>query len=109
MEVEILGHKAKIERVSNQLSQFPWQPVDCLIAWLKFDEAVGSTISFAIELPAKKYADREALLYHIRWRGEEALRRSLERDEAKDEERKTLEDRGKVLDALAAEAQKLID
>lgn len=109
MEVEILGHKAKIERVSGQAKREPWHKEDQLVVWLSFDEAVGSTLSFPTYVPAKKYADRAEFLYNVRRRGEEDLKRILEREEREHREREERDERQKALDAVAAEAQKLIE
>ena len=108
-EVEILGHKAKIERVSSQLKQEPFQKEDQLVVWLEFDEAVDSVLSFAVELPVKKYADRDEFLYNVRLRGEEALKRILERQEQVHREMQERDEQQKALDAVAAEAQSLIE
>ena len=107
-EVEILGHKAKIGEVSGQVKDGLHWMEDKLVVWLSFDEAVGSVLSFPIYLPVKKY-DREEFLYNVRLRGEEDLKRILERDEQKNKEREEREQRKAELDAVAAEAQRLIE
>ena len=108
-EVEILGHKAKIERVSGQAKLEPWQKEDQLVVWLEFDEAVGSVLSFATYLPAKKYADRAEFLYNVRRRGEEDLKRILAKHEEEKREMQERNERKAALDAVAAEAQRLIE
>lgn len=108
MEIEILGHKAKIERVSGQVKLEPWYKEDQLVVWISFDEAVDSVLSFATYLPVKKY-DREEFLYNVRRRGEEELKRILEKDEKKRRELKDTQDRQAAVDAVAAEAQSLIE
>lgn len=105
-EIEILGHKAKIERVSGQLKLEPWHKEDQLAVWLSFDKAVGSVLSFAVHLPVKKY-DREEFLYNIQRRGEEELKLILERHEKDSQERKDQQERQAVIDAAAAEVQRL--
>ena len=107
-EVEILGHKAKFERVSGQVKQEPWWKSDQLVVWLSFDEAVGSVLSFATYLPVKKY-ERDEFLYNVRRRGEEDLKRILEKHEREQREMQERKEREKALDALAAEAQSLIE
>jgi len=107
-EVEILGHKAKIERVSSQLRDGLHWKEDQLVVWLAFDEAVGSVLSFATYLPVKKY-EREEFLYNVRQRGEEALKRILERHEKEKREMQERDERKAALDAVAAEAQSLIE
>lgn len=108
VEVEILGHKAKIERVSGQAKLEPWHKEDQLVVWLSFDEAVDSILSFAVSLPVKKY-EREEFLYNVRRRGEEELERILESHAKEKREMQERNERKAVLDAVAAEVQKLID
>ncbi|MBA7511363.1 hypothetical protein ES705_03356 [subsurface metagenome] len=107
IEIEIMGYKATIERVSGQIKDGLHWKEDQLIVWLAFDEAVGSVLSFATCLPVKKY-ERDEFLYNVRRRGEEDLKRILAKHE---EERQELEDRQKrqtAVDAVAAEVQSLI-
>ena len=107
-EVEILGYKAKIERVSSQLRDGLHWKEDQLVVWLAFDEAVGSVLSFATLLPVKKY-ERDEFLYNVRRRGEEDLKRILERHEKEKREMQERDERQKSLDAVAGEAQSLIE
>lgn len=109
VEVEILGHKATVGHIAGQTKLEPWHKEDHLEVWLSFDPPVGSTISFVVDLPAKKYADREEFLYNVRRRGEEALKQILAKDEERSRERQERKERQKELDAVAAEAQKLIE
>jgi len=106
-EVEILGHKAKIERVTGQVKEAPWRKKDQLVVWLAFDEAVGSVLSFATCLPVKKY-EREEFLDNVRRRGEEDLKKILARDEKERREAEEKQVRQGAVDAVAAEAQRLI-
>ena len=107
-EVEILGHKARIESVRGQERLEPWWKEDQLVVWLAFDEAVGSTLSFAVYLPVKKY-DRAEFLYNVQRRGEETLRRILVKDEKEKREMQERDEQQKALDAVAAEVQRLIE
>lgn len=107
-EIEILGHKAKIERVSGQVKDGLHWKEDQLVVWLSFDEAVGSVLSFATYLPVKQY-EREEFLYNVRRRGEEDLKRILERHEKDKRETQERDERKAAVDAVAAEAQKLIE
>ena len=107
-EVEILGHKAKVERVSGQAKLEPWWKEDQLVVWLSFDEPVDSILSFATYLPVKKY-EREEFLYNVRRRGEEALMRLLAKHEKEKRELEDNQKRQAAVDAVAAEAQRLIE
>lgn len=107
-EIEILGHKARVKRISGQGVLYPWYKEEKLVVWLEFDEPVGSVVSFGVSLPVKKY-EREEFLYNVRRLGEEELKCILERHEKEDEERKEKGEQQKVLDAMAVEAQRLIE
>ncbi|GAI80964.1 unnamed protein product [marine sediment metagenome] len=107
-EVKILGHKAKIERVSGQTKQEPWWKEEQLVVWLAFDEAVDGVLSFAIYLPVKKY-ERDEFLYNVRRRGEEELQRILVKNELEKREIQEKKERQAAVDAAAAEAQCLIE
>ena len=107
-EVEILGYKATIERISGQEKLEPWHKEEKLVVWLSFDEAVGSVLSFAVLLPVKKY-EREEFLYNVRRRGEEELQLILERHAKVKREMAERNERKKALDDMAAEAQSLIE
>jgi len=108
-EVEILGHKAKIERIIGQVKPVLHWKFDQLVVWLSFDEAVEGVLSFPIYLPAKKYADRAEFLYNVQRRGEEALKHILARNEQEEREREDMDQRKAAVDAVAAEAQSLIE
>lgn len=107
-EVEILGHKAKIERVSGQVkTEYLWKE-DMLAVWLSFDEPVDGIFSFATYLPVKKY-EREEFLYNVRRRGEETLKRILAKNQKEKQELEDKQQRQAAVDAVAAEAQSLIE
>ncbi len=108
-DVEILGHKAKIERVSGQAKMEPWEE-DRLVVWLSFDEPVVVVSSFAVLLPVKKYK-RDEFLYNVVRLGAEELKRILAKHEEvkKEREGEYEEPRNAVVDAVAAEAQRLIE
>ncbi|MBA7666057.1 hypothetical protein ES703_74132 [subsurface metagenome] len=108
VEIEIMGHKAKIERVSGQEKLKPWHPQEMLVVWIAFDEAVAGTMSFAVSLPAKKY-ERDEFLYNVRRRGEEQFKLILEKHEREERAMEERQERKKALDAMVAEAQSLIE
>jgi len=108
-EVELLGHKATIEKVFSQPRLEPWYKEDQLAVWIHFDEPVDGIVSFPVLLPAKKYADREEFLYNVCRRGEKELGRALMSQALERKERKDKAERKAAVDALAAEAQSLIE
>jgi len=105
-EVKILGHKAKIERVSGQAKMEPWEK-DRLVVWLSFDEPVDSISGFATYLPVKKY-EQEEFLYNVRRRGEKELKRILADDQKEKQKLEDRQQRQAAVDAVAAEAQRFI-
>ena len=107
-EIEILGHKAKIGSVTAALKDELFRKEDQLAVYLSFDESVDSVLGFYTYLPVKKY-ERDEFLYNVRRRGEEDLKRILEKQEQGRKERKEKDERQKALDAVAAEAQSLIE
>ncbi len=111
-EVEILGYKAMIKSVFGQAKEdqlFSQRKEDQLAVWIHFDEPVDGIISFPVLIPAKKYADREEFLYNVRKRGEKALGRMLMSQALERKERKDKAERKAAVDALAAQAEKLIE
>ena len=107
-EVEILGHKAKIGSVTAQLKDELSRKEDRLVVYLSFDESVDSVLGFYTYLPVKKY-ERDEFLYNVRRRGEEDLKRILETHEKEKREREYREQKQAAIDAVAAEAQSLIE
>ena len=102
IEIEILGHKAKIESIRGQRLLEDWDK-DQLIVRVTFAEAVGGILSFGVYLPAKTY-DRAEFLYNVQLRGEETLRCLLAENAEAERRRQEREGRQKSLDAVAAEA-----
>ena len=107
-EIEILGHKAKIERVSGQVKDGLHWKENQLVVWLTFDEPVVVVSSLAVSLPVKKY-EREEFLYNVVRRGGEELKRILAKLEEEKREIDERQESQKALDAIAAEAQSLLE
>ena len=96
-EVELLGHKAHIEIMGARLADGIWHKEDCITVWLAFDEAVGSILSFAIEIPAVSYTS-SAFLRRAVQEGEEQLKSMLKKDEENRRKRQAEAIRQKELD-----------
>ena len=109
-EIEILGCKAKIVRVSSQVRDGLHRKGDKLVVWLSFDKPVVVVSSFAVLLPVKKYKRDEFLDNVLRLGCEELKRIVAKHDEVKREREGEYEEPRKVaVDAMAAEAQSLIE
>jgi len=109
-EVEILGHKAKIERITGQSKDDLRWKENRLVVWLTFDEPVVVVSSFAVVLPVRKYK-RDEFLRDVLRLGCEELKRIVAKHDAVKREREGEyeEPRNAAVDAMAAEAQKLIE
>lgn len=102
MEIEIMGHKAKIEGVSARQADGVWYKEDYLLVWLSFDEAVDSTLGFGIDLPVKRY-NRDEFLAAVKAEAEEKLPKLLERDRTGREKRKREQEKQEALDLVVGE------
>jgi len=102
MKVELLGNEAEVSQISPRMAFQPWHPADTLSVWFEFKEAVGSTLSFAIDIEAKDYG-RQEFEAVIRVKGEEALRGILQKDEEARAKTTEFESRRKVLNKLTAD------
>jgi len=105
-KVVLLGHEATME-ISGQAGdpELPWLKDDKIVVWLRFNEAVGYILSFAIELPAREYKADE-FLNLVKREGERALKESLDKHTQARINRQTREARQKELDELASQIAK---
>lgn len=78
--VEILGNKAHIESVTGRAADKTWRPEDAIQVWLGFEEAVGSILSFGINLTVREYT-RDEFLKAVQQEGEHTLKRMLGEDQ----------------------------
>ena len=99
-EVEILGHKGEIEDIFARAADDLWQKEDELHVWIRFEEAVESTISFAVSLPLKPYG-KDELLRLVKTEGEKQLTAIIEKDRQQRTERKAEELRKNYVDSVA--------
>jgi len=102
MELEIMGHKAKIDYVSARLADGIWNKEDFLMVSISFDEAVDSILGFAVKLPAKRYGKNEFLIA-VKAEAENELPKILERNREERERRKREQERQQALDAVVNE------
>lgn len=59
IEIEVNGHKAKIESVSARCADRAWYKQGILIVTIRFVELVGGVHRFSVELPANYYEKEE--------------------------------------------------
>jgi len=101
MEIKLLGHDAEVEWISPQQAS-PFIKEDSIAVWFRFKEAVASTLSFAIDIPAKDYTKQE-FIDLIRVKGENQLRDIIKRDEERKREELKRDERRKELNKLTAD------
>ncbi len=105
IDVELLGHQGVIEDIFARAADGLWRKEDELHVWIRFDEAVESTLSFAVDLPLKPY-DRDELLQLVKSEGEKQLKAIIEKDRKQRTERKAEELRKNYVDSVADQVKK---
>lgn len=100
INVELLGHKGEIEGVFAQAADGLWLKEDRLFVWVRFEEAVESTLSFAVGLPLKPYG-KDELLRLVKSEGEKQLTDIIEKDRQQRTERKAKELRESYVNSVA--------
>lgn len=106
VEVEIKGHKAKIDYIKGEPSDV-WTKRDRLCVRLSFDHAVESVLAFPVYLPVKLY-ERDEFLEAVRREGEKRFEEISKRDKAKEKEYKAKEEKQKALDVIAEQIKSAI-
>ena len=106
MEIEIMGHKAKIIDVkpwrAYSGSSFAINIGDHFIVSLMFDEAVEGFDGFSVSLPARRYG-KEKFLAKLKAAAEEGLSELLEIEGEEREEWLQRQEEGKAVSALIDE------
>lgn len=102
MKIKLLDkYEAEIEEMFPQSAYPPWHPRGMINVWLKFDEAVGSCLSFAVSIEPRDYT-RELFLDTVRVLAEATLTEIISKDiKAKEEDQKREESR-KALNKITA-------
>ena len=107
VEVKILGYKGHITAISSQLADAIWRKDDTIIVWITFNEPVGSTLSFAVELPVKEYT-RDEFLKAVKREADIKLGLIMKGDQARGEaQRRTDEKQGELNSAVSNISQVL--
>ena len=102
IEIEILGHKAKIDYVSARQADGVWHKEDFLMVSLTFDESVESTLGFAVHLPVKRYG-KDEFIARVKAEAEDTLPKLLEKHRQESEKRKREQEKQEALDLVAGE------
>ena len=102
MEIELLGHKAKVERIGWEPALEPWYKEDQITAWLKLDEPVDGTIGFGVTLPSRDYTEEE-FKAEVKSVGEEHLNHWIKERKVKAAEDEIREEKRKVMNKRVAD------
>jgi len=102
MKIKLLEYEAEVEWISPQQAYLPWHPEDTIAVWFTFKEAVGSTLSFAIDIEVRDYTQQE-FLDLIKVKGEEELRDIIKKDAERREESLKRDSKRKELNKLTAD------
>ena len=87
IEIEVMGHKAKIDYVSARQADGIWYKEDFLMVSLSFDEAIEGILGFAVQLPVKRY-DKDEFIAKVKTEAEATLPKLLEKHRQEGEKRK---------------------
>lgn len=102
IEIEIMGHKAKIDSVSARQADGIWYKEDFLMVGISFDEAVESTLGFGVHLPVKRYEKGE-FIARVKAEAEATLPKLLEKHRQGREKRKREQEKQEALDLVVGE------
>ena len=102
IEIEIMGHKAKIDSVSARQADGIWYKEDFLMVSLTFEEAVGSLLGFAVRLPVKRYG-RDEFLAKVEAEAKVTLPKLLEKHRQEGEKHKRGKEKQEALDLVVGE------
>lgn len=102
IEIEILGHKAKIDSVSARQADGIWYKEDFLMVGISFAEAVESTLGFGVHLPVKRYEEDE-FIARVKAEAEATLPKLLEKHRQERDKRRREQEKQEALDAIVNE------
>ncbi len=102
MKVKLLGHEAEVDHIHPRPAFGAIHPRDTITVWFNFEEAVGSTLGFGIEIEAKDYEPDEFLAVILDL-GEQEVERIIESYKARHAEMEEHETKRKTLNKLTAD------
>jgi len=102
VEIEILGHKAKIDYVSARQADGIWYKEDFLMVSISFDEEIEGILGFAVQLPVKRYV-KDEFMARVKTEAETTLPKLLERHGQEREKQKREQEKKEALDLVVGE------
>ena len=109
VEIEILGHKAKIVSVRGEIADGVFYKEDSFQVQIQCDEGqgFGSTIGFFVELPVENYGSQEFIQAVIKG-AEKKVPEMLARDEEAHAKREATKKRQGDLNSIASQIETMI-
>ena len=102
VEIEILGHKAKIYSVSSRLADGIFYKDDLLMVSIDLDESVDGLDGFSVRLPVKRYAGDE-FLAAVKAEAEKTLPELLHKNNEEREKNQRAKEKKEALDLVVGE------
>jgi len=99
INIEIVGHKAKIVHVSGKVALPPWREKDCIDVFIRLEESLDGIAGFTVELPVKEYS-KEEFIDAVIEEGAKVLSKSLKEHRAEREERLQREEKQQAIDKI---------
>lgn len=99
MEIEILGHKARIDSIDVGEADSVWSKEDCLIIGLVFNMAEADIRDFSVYLPVDDYT-KEEFLSRIKAEAETTLPDVLKKRSEEAQKQKDRRERRIILNAI---------
>ena len=109
IEIEIMGHKAKIkiDSVTARQADGIWYKEDFLMVSLSFDEAVDGTLGFGVHLPVKRY-EKDEFIAAVKAEAEATLPKLLGKHREEREKRRREQEKQEALDLVVDEIKSQI-
>lgn len=106
MDIEILGHKGKITRVSSQPAHPPWFKEE-IVVWISFDESVEGLQALGTTIPVSEYS-KAGFMEVVKEAGERDLPRTLESHRKEREDIRAKVQRREEIDALVKRIETML-
>lgn len=107
VEIEVLGHKAKIYSVSARQADGVWYKEDFLMVSIDFGDSIEGLAGFAVDIPVKRYTNDEFLAI-VQAEAEKVLPKLLQKHREERETRQRQHEKQEALDLVVGELRATI-
>lgn len=102
VEIEVLGHKAKIYSVSARQADGVWYKEDFLMVSIDLDDSIEGLAGFAVNVPVRRYS-RGEFLAAVKAEAEDTLPKLLQKHRGEKEKRHREQEKQEALDMVVGE------